>query len=561
MKSIYHLLSNQKPSLGGCLVGKRPLPGLAGLFLLLFSLSLTSCLDEDPHDQIDESEAYGTADKLLLNTVGTLYNYIGGTSESQGLQGTYRGVYDYNTFTTDEAMIPTRGGDWYDGGFWQALYNHTWTSSDDALYNTWTYLYKVVMKCNQSLDILQQRHSLLSDAQYSEAEAEVRGLRAMYYWYLMDMYGRVPLVTRSGITVDEVKQSERSDVFKFIYDELSAVAPSLPDVHSNLQNDYYGRFTRPVAYFVLAKLALNAEVYTDNDWTDGNRPDGSAIQLTVDGQTMNAWKACQAWCDKITAEGYKLEADYASNFAVHNETSNENIFVIPMDKYLYANQFQYLFRSRHYNHGSAIGQDSENGSCATLSTVHTYGYGTADVDARYAINFYSDTLYVDGKIVRLDDGSPLVYMPLAVKLDLTGDPYEKTAGARMSKYEIDRQAYMDGKLQGNDIVLFRYADVVLMKAEAKVRNGEDGSDELNRVRRRVGMPYRPATLKNILDERLMELMWEGWRRNDLVRFGLFNKAYDQRTPIANEQSGFTTVFPIPDDAIDHNGNLTQNEGY
>lgn len=131
----------------------------------------------------------------------------------------------------------------------------------------------------------------------------------------------------------------------------------------------------------------------------------------------------------------------------------------------------------------------------------------------------------------------------------------------MSKYAIDREAYSDGKLQGNDIVLFRYADVVLMKAEAKVRNGEDGSAELNAVRSRVGMPSRTATLQNILDERLMELMWEGWRRNDLVRFGLFNKAYDQRTPIDNEQTGFTTVFPIPSDAIDHNGNLTQNKGY
>lgn len=556
----YHLLNNQKPLHRAGTMGTSRL-GWTTIFLLLLSLSFTSCLDENPRDQIDEDEAYGTTDKLLLNTVGTLYNYIGGSEESQGLQGTYRGVYDYNTFTTDEAMIPTRGGDWYDGGFWQSLYNHTWTSSDNALYNTWTYLYKVIVKCNQSLEVLDERRNLLSGAQYSEATAEVRGLRAMYYWYLMDLYGRVPLVTTTHVSVNDINQSERSEVFNYVYKELSEVAPSLPNVHSNLQNDYYGRFTRPVAYFLLAKLALNAEVYTDDNWTDGIRPVGNSITLDVNGHKLNAWRACEAWCDSVTSTGYKLESDYASNFAVHNETSQENIFVIPMDKYLYANQFLYLFRSRHYNHGAAIGQDSENGSCATLSTVRTYGYGTDTVDTRYAINFYSDTLRVDGKIVTLDDGSPLVYMPLAVKLDLTGDPYEKTAGARMSKYEVDRQAYSDGKLQGNDIVLFRYADVVLMKAEAKVRNGEDGSEELNLVRRRVGMPYRPATLKNILDERLMEMMWEGWRRNDLVRFGLFNKSYDQRTALDNEQTGYTTVFPIPDDAIQHNGHLTQNSGY
>lgn len=537
--------------------------------------SLSSCLDENPRDSISDDEAYGTASNLLLNTVGTLYNYIGGSSESQGLQGTYRGVYDYNTFTTDEAMLPTRGGDWYDGGFWQGLYLHTWASTDTPLYNTWTYLYKVVTLCNNSLNILNERKALLTEAQYQEAQAEVRGLRAMYYWYLMDMFGRVPLIMESDVSVDSVRQVERSQMFRFVYSELEAAAPLLPSVHSNLQNDWYGRFTRPVAHFLLAKLALNAEVYADDDWTDGVRPDGKDVVLDVNGHSLDAWEATVAWCDSVTNAGYALEDDYTANFAVHNENSTENIFVIPMDKYLYANQFQYLFRSRHYNHGSAIGMDAENGTCATLSTVRAYGYATDSVDTRWAMNFYADTLRVDGTVVTLDDGSPLIYMPLAVRLDLTGDPYEKTAGARMAKYAIDRQAYSDGKLQSNDIVLFRYADVLLMKAEAKARNAgasdqansnglgnnDDGSYELNLVRARVGMPYRAATLQNILQERLLELMWEGWRRNDLIRFCLFTSAYDQRPALSNESSGYTSVFPIPYNALRHNTNLTQNPGY
>lgn len=131
----------------------------------------------------------------------------------------------------------------------------------------------------------------------------------------------------------------------------------------------------------------------------------------------------------------------------------------------------------------------------------------------------------------------------------------------MSKYEIDRTAYSDGKLQGNDIVLFRYADVLLMKAEAKVRNGEDGSAELNAVRNRVRMGVRTAILENILDERLLELMWEGWRRQDLIRFGLFDRSYDLRTALASEKDHHTIVFPIPKNAISLNGNLKQNEGY
>ena len=131
----------------------------------------------------------------------------------------------------------------------------------------------------------------------------------------------------------------------------------------------------------------------------------------------------------------------------------------------------------------------------------------------------------------------------------------------MAKYEVYRTSYMDGKLQSNDIVLFRYADALLMKAEAKVRNGENGDEELNRIRARVGMPYRKATLDNILEERLLELVWEGWRRQDLIRFGKFTGAYDLRTPLQGESSGYTTVFPIPQKCIDLNSELVQNKGY
>ena len=131
----------------------------------------------------------------------------------------------------------------------------------------------------------------------------------------------------------------------------------------------------------------------------------------------------------------------------------------------------------------------------------------------------------------------------------------------MAKYEIDRTAYADGKLQDNDIVLFRYADVLLMKAEAKTRNGQDGSTELNQVRRRAGMAARSATLDNILDERLLELMWEGWRRQDLIRFGRFCQAYDLRPQLQSENDGHTVVLPIPDKALKQNKQLRPNPGY
>ena len=545
------------------------------LFLLLAALSMTSCLDEHPKDQLDEDAIYGSASDIYINAVASLYNYIGGANESEGIQGTCRGIYDYNTLTTDEAMIPIRGGDWYDGGLWNAMYQHRWTADDQSLYDTWKYIYKVIVLANKSLDIISSKSGLLSAAQQEKYRAEVRAIRAMFYYYAMDMFGRVPLV----LSTDEQRysslfqgQTDRSSVFHFVFQELQQVLPSLPDQHSNKEGNYYGRITQPVVNFLLAKLALNAEIYMYDDWTQGyaNRPKGSDIHFSVpaadasshDGdKELNAWETCIYYCDKLAEEGYVLESDDAFNFSTHNETSKENIFTIPMDKNIYTNQFHYLFRSYHYTHGGVLGWGSENGTCATISTMKANHYGEADEDARCKMNFVAGVVKVDGHELLMDNGKPLEYQPFEVAQNLTNSKFVKTAGARMAKYEVDRTSYMDGKLQSNDIVLFRYADALLMKAEAKVRNGENGDEELKRIRARVGMPYRKATLDNILEERLLELVWEGWRRQDLIRFGKFTGAYDLRTPLQGESSGYTTVFPIPQKCIDLNSELVQNKGY
>lgn len=531
------------------------------LSVLALSLSLTSCLDETPKDQIPETEIYDSANSLYVNAVASLYNYIGAHEEGDGLQGTCRGIYDYNTLTTDEAIIPIRGGNWYDGGLWENMYNHTWTATDTDLYNIWKYLYKVIVLSTKSLETIEKHKALLTEQQRMDYTAEVRAVRAMYYYYAMDMFGRIPILQSSTQKTADIRQSNRSDVFWYVVKELQDVAPLLANEHSNLQGNYYGRVTRPVAWFLLAKLSLNAEVYTDDDWTDSSRPDGKTIMFDIDGNKKNAWQTCIHYCDLIKAAGYTLEADYTKNFAVHNEGSTENIFTIPLDKILYLNEFHYLFRSRHYAHGGAYSGASENGTCATLHTMAVNGFGTETPDARLDMNFYTGKVEVDGKYVTLDDGTLLEYKPLAVEKNLTASPYLETAGARMKKYEVDRTAYSDGRMPDNDIVLYRYADVLLMKSEAKVRNGESGDEEMNAVRSRVGMPSLSATLDNILNERLLELVWEGWRRQDMIRFGTYCKQYDIHTPSEADKKGYTTVFPIPEKAHELNPNLKQNPGY
>lgn len=536
-------------------------------FCVLATLSwcMISCdgfLKESPRDALPEEEGYRNITELYLNAVASLYNYIGGNSDSQGLQGTGRGIYDLNTFTTDEAIMPTRGGDWYDGGFWQGLFLHKWGINNDAIQATWEYLYKVVMLSNKSLEQIESYALTHADAELPGYRAEVRALRAMYYYYLTDLFGSIPLVLSSKVASKDIVLSEREDIFNFIFKELQEVTPLLPAQFSNRSGNYYGRLTRPVAYFLLAKLALNAEIYMDNNWVDDSHPDGKTIFFDVDGNTFNAWQTVEFYCDQITALGYRLESDYAANFAVYNESSVENIFTIPMNKTLYTNQMQYLFRSRHYNHAKALGLSGENGSSATIEALQTFGYDTNEQDPRFDYCYYAGTVYdLKGNVVKLDDGTALVYEPWKVKLDLSDEPYEKTAGARMKKYEIDDKAMKDGKLMENDIVLFRYADVLLMKSEAKVRDGRNGDEELNQVRTRVGAPERTATLDNLLAERQLELAWEGWRRQDLIRFGQFTRSYNSRPQLPNEESGYTIVFPIPEKIRQMNPGWEQHPGY
>ena len=512
----------------------------------ILALTITSCngfLEEDPQNLLPEEIAHSTKEDLLNNAVLMLYTHVGGNADS---------------------IMPTRGGDWYDGGFWQGLFLHKWGVNNDAILNTWEYLYRTIILCNRSLKSIEVFAAAHPETDVSAMEAEVRALRAMFYYYAMDLFGRIPLIVSHDNTGTDMKQVERSVLFRFIVKELQESLPLLSTERCNWPGEYYGRMTQGVACFLLAKLALNAEVYTDDNWTDGQRPDGKQIMFNIDGTEKNAWETTIHYCERLTAMGYTLEPDYTANFAVFNESSTENIFIIPMDKNLYTNQYIYLFRSRNYNHAAAYGLGGENGSSATIEVLETFGYETPQQDARFDYCYFAGPVKdLSGNQIYLDDKvTPLVYEPWNVKLDVSGETYEKTAGARMKKYEVDTKAYKDGKLFDNDIVVFRYADVLLMQAEAKVRNGQNGDAELNAVRQRVGEETRTATLENILAERQLELAWEGWRRQDLVRFGQFTRAYHSRPQLENESNGYTTVFPIPESIVRrYSESMKQNEGY
>ena len=538
------------------------------LLMVALALTLASCskfLEDNPTDRLSEDEAYNTVNDLWNNALGSIYLNIGGSAPSQGLQGTARGVWDLNTFSTDEAMIPTRGADWYDGGIWQNLFLHRF-GNVDFTGDTWNYLFKEVLACNRAIERIDAFARTHQGEDVSGMRAEARALRAMFLFYAMDLYGRVPVFMSSSPTVLEMKLQDRSVAFKHIVDELQAVDGDLPVVRSPQLGEYYGRMTRDVVDFLLAKVLLNAEVYADDDWTDDSHPNASTMMWNIDGETLNTWQAVERYCVNIEASGYTLAAEFKDNFEISNEESPELIFTIPMDIYNYSNRFTQQFRSLHYNHASALGLNGENGPCATIEAMRTFGYDKGvNADTRLFWTYYYDNVFHDktGEVVTLDDGSPLVYYPMAVKLDLSNDTYEKTAGARMHKYEIDLAAMSDGQLRRNDIVLFRFADVLLMRCEAMLRDGRAGAEAdalLNQVRSRSHMASRTATLNNVIEERMLELAWEGWRRNDLIRFGLFTRPYTDRPQTDADRKGYTLVFPIPGETLTACGSA-QNPGY
>jgi len=503
------------------------------LLLLFVAVLMNGCsfLEEHPSSALTEEKAFGSMTALRNNAVLSVYMYLGGNADSQGLQGTGRGVYDLNSLTTDEQIIPTRGGDWYDGGYWQDLHNHAWTADDRSIRDTWDYLFKVVMLTNSGIAHIEAYDQPDKDTTLLAAyKAELRAVRAMYYWYLLDMYGRVPIVTCTDIPTEEVQLASRKEVYDFAVKELQESMPLLPqDVANEPLGLYYGRMTYYVASFVLMKLWLNHVVYTGTE------------QPALYDSIVN-------YADKLSLF-YELETNLRTNFSLDNDRSRENIYVIPREVGKYVAQYKYEHRTLHYNHAAALGMGGENGTSATLETLDVFGYKTAQQDPRFELYFYYDTVWVDNKMIYREDGkTPLVYEPDKVALDVSGTPYEKTAGARLNKYEHDPNGIQDCNVAKNDIVLFRYADVVLMKGEAKLRKGQSAYAEIKKVRDRVGAgEIVSPTLEDIYEERWRELMWEGWHRNDMIRFGKW--------------TGHTTVFPIPQDMLLIHNDWKQNTGY
>ena len=564
--------------------------------LLLSTALLSGCsLDETPKSAFSEEEAFKSSTLIYANSVANVYssiqNYIYGQDAGS--------IHTLQQYSSDESMIPGRQGDWVDGGKWQNFFLHNFDSSVDMYRNIWNQIYTIIGQSNKGIDKL---NGLQNNEDAATYVYELRALRAIFYYYLMDLWGQVPLVTSSKINTNDVVQSNRADVFKFVVSELEACLPHLADDMSQNEGKYYGRITKPVVYMCLVKCAMNSPLYTinptsatsyqafvGNDMSGNNTVSetlganvtelGKKVSITVDGKARNAWETVKYCVEKLEALGYTLQPNYADNFTISNQNSKENIFTRPNDDKTYRYYDYNLMRSLHYNHAGAIGYSGWNGACATVFAMNVYGYGTADVDPRLKLNYYTDKDYMEDTGKAVEDGATgqdLEYLPLKPQVDFPAGANAhdvKCAGARMKKYQLDLTSSTNG-ITNNDLVVWRYADALLLKAEAEYRLGYTGAAlaAINTVRARVGAPALTSlTLNVISNERLKELAWEGVRRMDAIRYGIFTQPTKDRyegvwhNAVAgnylNDTQGYTTIFPIPYDVMSLNKNLKQNPGY
>ena len=463
------------------------------------------------------------------------------------------GYWSVQTVSSDEAAITQKGGDWYDGGIWIDMHRHTYGPANGPVNGTWTQQYAAIGACN----------SALADGGLdADQTAQIRALRAFFYYRLLDLYGRVKIVTTPGV---DAPQATRVQVFNFVESELLAAlgVPSVLGMDlsssplSTLQTPY--RINQFAALGFIAKLYLNAEVYTgtpryaEASAAAGYVIDNGGYMLCGDGCTVpNAAKRPSVASDPDMLEGY------AAVFAPNNQNNPELIWSIAYDNVSGGNM-NFAQMTLHYS--SQFTWNLQNQPWNGYSALEDFYNSYDAADKRKANNFIVGTqLDYNGSPIldyaSAEEDITLIYTP---EIDELEPNASRQGGARLGKFSF-RQGQRDN--MDNDYPIIRLGDMYLIRAEADARAAGDWSlalTDVNTIRARAGVPALGSiTADEFLAERGREMFIEVTRRQDLIRFGKFNDAWWEKpasTPNKN-------IFPIPQEQIDaSNGTLTQNPGY
>lgn len=519
--------------------------------LLLFA-AVAGCakIDEKFSDSLVRANASSvTAADILKNIYeGDIRNFMNQDN-----------LWAIQEHTTDECVGPTRGGDWDDNGIWRVLHQHTWDANHNYVRGAFENLGRVVYNATE----------VLGKSPNAQQSAEARFLRAYANFHLVEGWNQAPYREPGGdpLAIPQVRVG--TEALEYVITELEAVKAALPDGPVNIANKNACRALLMKAYLTKAVVAnRTAPVHQAADMN-------KAIVLA----------------DEVIASGKTLSTNFYHNFAPNNDAlSTENLFTgINYGGSSSGGVRSRYFCSLHYNQTpsgwngfTTLGDFYDKFEAADKRRGDAYP-GVTDVTLlRVGLLFGQQQGWLrkkDNSADSLDGGGNKIPTNLkdrkggnlsftkTVKAVETDPATLEVTGIRVVKYPPD---YNNGDNVNNDFVIFRLADVLLMKAEAILRGGTAtnvapyGATALSivnyiRTHSSRGASLLPSiNLDQLLDERGRELYWEGWRRMDLIRFGKFLQAGEIRKTTS---PATRLLFPVPAQQIAANPNLTQNPGY
>jgi len=483
------------------------------LFIAIMAFSSCTDLKDKVYSDLLASnfpENIRQADQIAFPAYAKLQSHVDG------------GWWFGQELTGDLIVAPTRAGDWDDGGKWRVLHTHKWDNKNETVQGMWGNFYAGVTECNKAIEYLG------TAATATNTIAQMHVLRAYYNYLLIDNYGSVPYITSFSNAPKLPLKSPRDSIFNAIIGDIKASIPNLSGTAKSAVNKY-------TAYALLAKLYLNAQIYT--------------------GTPM--WQEAESYCDSVIAGPYHLESNRLAPFVTQNELSPENIFTIPYDEDNYQG-FILHCRTLHYNSTETFDAKTGfwNGFCTQEKLVDLF----EDNDTRKKALLIGQQYSSSGTpLVDVGASSNLIFTKQVPALNMTAALFTsaqiRMSGARMVKFEVKKGVKFN---LSNDYPIFRLADFILMKAECELRKGNVPSAKslINQIRVSAGATAWndvDITLDNLLDERAREMWCEAHRRQDLIRFNKFKNSWWEKAA----DSEINYVFPIPQTAIDSNPNLAK----
>ncbi|MCX2477906.1 RagB/SusD family nutrient uptake outer membrane protein [Pedobacter sp. MC2016-15] len=489
-------------------------------------LSLSGCtkLDESLNGQIGNQ---GVSSGNVAGLLNASY-----TAMRNPYQGPW-GWWSLQEFPSDEAIVPTRGGDWDDNGAWRALHLHRWAADHTRISDVFRDLNSVSYVAT---NVLQFNPTPTQSAQ-------ARFLRAFAQFSILDGWGQVPYREAGEDVTQPSRVRQAPEEIAYLIAELTAILPDLPD------GPNYSA-TKDAARILLMKIYLNKGAFTNRTAPTFDATDMGQV-ITLADQIINSGK-------------YALSPYYDNFVPTNNLLSKENIFTAQNIGGSDAGGVRDIWNTGlHYNqnpsgiNGFATLSDFYNKYEASDKRLGGAYPGVTNVSGLKVGFLVGQQVDQNGALLKDRRGNNLIFTPEVSIIERDPNHLE-VAGIRVVKYPVDF-ANTATNLAENDWVYYRYSDVLLMKAEAQLRTGMAGAalPIVNTLRvARSATPFTNLTLDNLLDERGREFVWEGIRRSDLIRFGKFLTPWQEK-PVDDPKY---LVFPIPDNQLG-NTNLTQNPGY